>query len=108
VFAALAPFAHAHVLPLRSNNPLRCAGLALRKGEDTRVLLANLSPEAQPLHVVGLQPAAQVAILDETCAEYAMFVPEVWPALAQQRRTHHNTLALTLRPYALVVIDQPA
>jgi hypothetical protein len=107
VFAALSAFAGGKVLPLRSSSPLHCVGFALRKNDQTRVLLANLSAEAQRLHLVGLQSALTVAVLDDTNVEHAMYAPDIWHAIGEQRRTYHSTLNLTLRPFALVVIDQP-
>ncbi len=48
--------------------------------------MSNLLPEAQPLHVVALHPAVQVAILDENQATHVMFTPNALCSIK-----HRNT-----------------
>ena len=85
---------------------LRLDGLALRRAGLLRVLVASLSARSQPVLVRGLGAQARVRIMDETNAEAAMRWPERFRAQAAAPiATNGGTLALELRPYALVLID---
>ncbi|PWH15688.1 MAG: hypothetical protein DDG58_10665 [Ardenticatenia bacterium] len=106
VFADVGEFAGGQVVPSASSAPLRVDGLTLRKGERTRVMLANMTHQEQRVNIVGLGGRIQVRSLDETNAEYAMQSPEAFRAQAGEMiPTHTGSCALTLMPYAVVTID---
>lgn len=106
VLADAGEFAGAQVIATSTSDPLRLDGLALRRDGLLRVLVASLSARSQPVLVRGLGAQARVRIMDETNAEAAMRWPERFRAQAAAPiATNGGTLALELRPYALVLID---
>jgi len=106
VLADLGEFAGGQVVPTRSSDPLCVDGLAVRRDGQTRIILANLSPEPQRVAVQNLSPQVRVRTLDETNAEVAMTSPEEFRARPGQRvQTTAGALELHLLPYALARID---
>ena len=104
--ADVGEFAGGEVIPSLSNDPLTADGLAVHKGDQTRVLLANMSSAAQRLSVHNLGHRSRVRHLDETNVEVAMRSPE-------QHRVSDvgitkfagGTFQLDLKPYAVATID---
>jgi hypothetical protein len=81
-------------------------GLALRKGDKTRVLLANLGAEPQRVRVGDLSGRVWVRLLDEGNAEDAMRSPEAFRAeKGELVRTVGGVLELELLPYGIARID---
>jgi hypothetical protein len=114
VFAALADFAGAEVLPVISSDELRIRGLALRQSTLdstsqstlTRVLIANYHSQAQQIEVQGIAETAQLRVLDESNTEQAMREPEAFLQDAGQSTfAPHGVLKLTLNPYAIARLD---
>jgi hypothetical protein len=106
VFAVIAPMLDAQVLPSRSTDPLRVTGMALEKGGARRVLLANLTPEIQQVHVSGLAGSLRVRRLDETNAEAAMLDPGAMDLAVRQVQVQTGgCLTLDLLPYAFACVD---
>jgi hypothetical protein len=106
VLADVGQFAAGKTVPTTSSDPLRLNGLALREGDRTRVVLANLSPETQRVTVHNLSTRIRVRHLDETNAEEAMRSPEDFRALAGEwLQTTGGALQLDLLPFAIVRID---
>lgn len=90
----------------KSNDPLRIDGLALIRDGHVRILLANLTDEAQSVAIYGLAQQVQVRLLDETNAEAAMRRPEAFRATeGELQRTEAGVLRLELRPHALARVD---
>jgi D-apionolactonase len=107
LLADLAEFAGATTFPATISAPGRIAVLGLRDGERTRILVANLTPEVQPLSLSGLDHDLVVTVLDETCAWRAMCDPLAWRAAAGKRQSSSDGMhALSLRPYALARLDR--
>jgi hypothetical protein len=82
--------------------------VALAKAGRTCILLANLSPEFQPVHLVypGLPRRVRVKEMNEHNAETAMSSPESFAAQSGLlRETSNQYLDLSLRPFALAWID---
>jgi hypothetical protein len=107
VLADAGEFSEADVLSSVSSHPLAFDGLALRKNDTRRFMLANLSERTQEILLRGLPPEAVVHVLDEGSYEYAtrndpitfQEVPgEPW-------LTRDGTLNIRLRPYSYVRID---
>jgi hypothetical protein len=106
VLADVGEFTGGEVIPSTSGDALKVDGLALRKDDRNRVLLANLSPETQQVGVQGLDPVVRVHRLDETNAEVAISTPEAFRAEeGQLMQTTGGTLSLSLLPYAIIRLD---
>jgi hypothetical protein len=108
VLADVGEFVGGHVVVSNSNAPLRVNGMALHKGRQTRVLLANLSPKSQDVQVAypGFSERVRVKHLDESSAWEAMRSPESLradPGLLLQ--TSGGQLQLHLLPYSFTRID---
>ena len=106
VLADFGEFSGGEVIHSRSSNALVVDGLSLRKGEKTRVILANFTEESQPVSIQGLGAHAWVRLLDETNAEEALLAPEKFRLSAGvQYPIAGGSLQLTLLPYAVARID---
>jgi D-apionolactonase len=108
VLFAAGQYAGGRVIPAASSVPLKVEGLALQKGGRTRILLANLGPDFQPVRLVypGLPRRVRVKEMDENNAETAMTSPESFAAQSGLlRETSDQNLDLSLRPFALAWID---
>jgi hypothetical protein len=108
VLADAGEFAAGGVVCSTSNAPLKVDGLVLRNGELTRIMLVNLSPAPQFVRVTDATFAARVyvKILDESCVEAAMLLPESFRAEAGVLMpTAGGSLDLELRPFAIARID---
>jgi len=106
VFADLGEFAEGEMLPVESSNPLLVEGLALRKGERWRLLVANLSNEPQQILLSGLPARLLSRSLDETNALRAMTSPEEFRAEAPESHvTQDGRLDLNLSAYGLMRMD---
>jgi hypothetical protein len=108
VLFAAGQYAGGRVIPSVSSAPLKVEGLALQKGGRTRILLANLGPDFQPVRLVypGLPRRVRVKEMDENNAETAMTSPESFATQSGLlRETSDQNLDLSLRPFALAWID---
>jgi hypothetical protein len=106
VFAALSDFRGGAVIACRSSDPLRVEALTLQLNGRRRLLIANMSAEAQAVMIDGLGDAVRVVALDETSAELATFSPEAFAAQAGTPLGAVNgQLTYTLLPYAFVRMD---
>jgi hypothetical protein len=106
VLADVGEFRADGVLRSRSSDPLAFDGLALRRGDAVRVLLANLTAESQTVAVRGLLGEVVLRLLDATNAESAMRHPEAFRGAPPESRAVPTAgLLLDLPPYAVVRID---
>jgi hypothetical protein len=107
VLADVGEFVGGEVILSTSSDALKVDGLALRNDSGkTRVLLANLSPEAQQVSVQNLGQDVRVRHLDETNAATAMGSPENFRAeKGSAMQTTDGVLELSVLPYAVVRID---
>ncbi|PJF43268.1 MAG: hypothetical protein CUN50_00795 [Candidatus Thermofonsia Clade 1 bacterium] len=103
VFADVGEFAAAEVAPLYGQAP-ELAGMALRKANQTRLLLANLSHVPQLVRLV-LSGTYRVRILDESSALQAMLQPESFRVTGERHSATDDGLSLTLLPYAVATLD---
>jgi hypothetical protein len=98
--------AGADVLAVASSDNLKIQGLALRSGEQAKLLVVNLTPAQRAVTVRGLPDHVRVRLLDETNIEEAMRTPE---AYRRQPPTACTTvksgLKLDLFPYAVATLD---
>ncbi len=104
VLADYGAFAGGQAADLASTDASRASGLALRKGRQVCILLANHTAEPQAFAITGLEGDWQFRILDEDNAVQAMQSPEVY-------RQHFQPLlpstCLSLPPFALLRLDSP-
>jgi hypothetical protein len=101
VFADVAEFGQQGIAT-KSSDPLRVEGLALRKGNRTRMVLANKTDQPQTVKLSGIGSKAKVKLLDASNAEAAMKRPESWRAAPSAPL---NGQTITLPPYAVARID---
>lgn len=95
------------VLPSVSTDPLAFDGLVIRRGDRTRVMLANLTDRAQTLTINGLPPRVSIRVLDETTFDRATCDDPIGfrDPPGDPRHTREGTLTLELRPYAYARLD---
>ncbi|MGC8878172.1 MAG: hypothetical protein ACP5R2_03010, partial [Anaerolineae bacterium] len=106
VFADIGEFAGGQVVPSASSATLRVDGLALRKGDKTRVILANLTGQEQSINIIGLGQRVHVRSLDETNVESAMRSPEEFRGQnGKVMIADAGSLELALLPYGIATID---
>lgn len=108
VLADLGEFAGGQIVPSASNTPLTSDGLVLRKGDRTRILLANFTHQERRIRLRGgnqLRPL-RVKYLDETCAVAAMTSPETFRGEAgEPSMAGPGRMDVHLLPYAVARID---
>jgi D-apionolactonase len=106
VLADVGEFAGGEVILAQSSRILEVDGLVLRKNNQTRILLANFTPETQITRLSGVQGSGSLRSLDETNVEQAMRAPEEFRAQpGQQIAADGDELAVELLPYAVVRLD---
>ena len=88
ILADVGDFAGGEVLLSKSSDSLKVEGIALRKNDKTRILLANLTPDPQGINLENLTETVRVRHLNETNAQAAMASPEAFRA--ERRRTSAN------------------
>ncbi len=92
-----------------TGDPLRAAAIAVRRGDRSAILVANLRPE--PLDVeVRLprqlrQSGVRIRRLNTMTATTAMLSPESFRRQAQAQPVHRSTLRLELLPYEYSRLD---
>jgi hypothetical protein len=98
VLADIAEFSGGEVVMSRSSTPQQVSPLALRKGSQQRLLIANLTDEPQSVQFEA--SAGNFRMLDEHCAVQAMTEPETW-----RSQRHPWTGDCILPPYAYLCLD---
>jgi hypothetical protein len=92
-----------------SGDPLRAAAIAVRRGDRSAVLVANLRPEPSAVEVrlPRQLPRSGVTIrrLNTMTAAAAMLSPESFRSHAQAQPVHGSTLRLDLLPYEYSRLD---
>jgi len=98
--------AGAEALAVTSSDSQRIQGLALRGGEQGKLLVANLTPDQQTVTVRGLSNWVRLHLLDETNVEEAMRAPEAFRLQPPTPRSvAKRGLKLDLLPYAVASLD---
>lgn len=106
VLADVGEFADGAVIRSHSSDPLTVNGIAVEKGNQVRILLANLTAEPRKVTLPNLGARATLRVLDERNVEQAMQSPEEFRAEAGQPvETGDGALELTLLPFAVARID---
>jgi hypothetical protein len=92
-----------------SGDPLPVAAIAVRRGDRSAILVANLRPEPSAIEVrlPRQLPRSGVTIrrLNTMTAAAAMLSPESFRSHAQAQRVHGSTLRLDLVPYEYSRLD---
>jgi hypothetical protein len=106
VFADLAAAGPVQCTPLETNRPLAVTGLRLESGAHALYLLANLTPELQPVILASL-PRGHAALrrLNDRTAAAAMSDPTLFRASSEPISIEGTTLSLTLLPYEYVHLE---
>jgi hypothetical protein len=94
----------AEVLACASSDVLAATALAVRAGEGTRLLVANLSPRECPAVVGPLEGKLKLRRLNESTAGEAAADPPAFRTRAEPVAAS-GELGLTLQPYEVVRID---
>ncbi|MBI4904240.1 MAG: hypothetical protein HY820_11425 [Acidobacteria bacterium] len=108
VIADVNEFAGGEVLPCRSSQPLAVEALMLRKGKNHRVLLANMTAEAQAVRLLYPGSVKRMAMrkLDEHTLRTAMDWADNWRIQPADRFTLTTSyVGVTLAPYGVASID---
>jgi hypothetical protein len=107
VFADLADFKDGELVACTSSAPLKIQALAVRRGEELHLLLANLTTQAQECAVSPVCGRHVLArALDAITAPLAMMNPEEYRSEARlvEIPLRDSTLRLTLQPYSMAKI----
>ena len=106
VLADIGEYAGADVLHCASSDPQMVDGLALCKGQATRIVLANFTAQTYTVQLNGLRETAHLRRLDEYTAAQALSNPEVFRAQAGQALiATDGGLTLDLTPFAVARLD---
>ncbi|MBI4790049.1 MAG: hypothetical protein HY782_23690 [Chloroflexi bacterium] len=106
VLADVGEFAGGEIIPAHSEDPLRVTSLAIRKNNNLRIILANMTGSSQRVALPHTGPTARVKMLDEFNAEAAMLSPETWRAQpGAPLRAQAAIRELALPPFAIARID---
>ena len=108
VLADVGEFVGGSVIPSRSSTPLSVDGMVLRKGETTRILLANLSSKPQQVKLLYSKLGTRVRVkrLNETNFEDAVGSPESFRSGGGElMQTEAGALELELLPFAILRVD---
>lgn len=106
VLADAGDFAGAGVLPWTSGNDLVIEGIGLRKGDRVRILLANLTDQAQKVRLACplLKGEVRVKRMDETNVMAAMTMADAFRTDTGEVASG-QPLEIDLHPYAVCRID---
>ncbi|MCY7418082.1 MAG: hypothetical protein LH650_06220 [Chloroflexi bacterium] len=109
VFADLAEWRDGEVLAASATQPLAVTGLAIRTSEGIGLLVANVTPVAQRVRVVGLAGYnATVRVLDDASAAWALVDPAAFRAASGAPiPVRDGVVWLALGPYAVARLDVP-
>lgn len=106
LFADVGAFAGGEVLAVRSSDAIRVAGLLLRKQEQHRLLLANLTAQVQVVRCADVSGPATVRLLDGSNARRAMHNAEAFRAEPGQPLSGgEDGVVVELSPFALATLD---
>ncbi len=92
LLAVVGAFASGSVIHTTSSAPMRVEGLLLHKGEQSRLVLANLTNEPQPVRLNLPVVSAKLRLLDET-------------SIMGEPQQVDSPFNFTLLPYATAIID---
>ena len=110
VFAFLAGFRGGKLTPFISTHPLRVTGFLLSKGGRFQVVISNLQPGLQEIHLDGLpQGEARLWRLNQDTMPISAIDADAFLNSAQPFMTHADGSRLLLEPYESAFLEiQPA
>jgi hypothetical protein len=107
VFADVAQWKGAGVLPTHSSEPLVAEALAVRHADKVRVIVANLTSQPQRVSVGPFtSPQVQVRLLDAATAPGATTEPASFRSSGTRRPVESHRVVLSLAPYAVARLDE--
>jgi len=107
VLADAGEVAGAEVLRVLVSDALTVTGLALRRGSQMRVIVANLTPEPHSVTALGVAGDWRLRRLDETTVQQATTQPEAFRAEKGTPLTAEGGhLQVRLPPYAVARLDR--
>jgi len=109
VFADVGEFQGGLVVNCASSNPLKALGFAVSKNGGLRIMLANLTAEAQTVRLQTNSRAGifQAKVLDEGTAEWAMNSPEEYRAAGGETiELEEKGTEVQLPPLAMMRLDR--
>lgn len=105
VLADAGEFAGGEILSLETTDPLKVVGCALRHGQHTRLMLANLTSHPQAAAIHGVEGALLMRRLHEDTLEEAMMSPEAFRARRLEAPPiQGGRMRLALLPYEVICI----
>jgi hypothetical protein len=94
------------VIPIRSSNPLSVEALAVKSGNTTRILMANLTNHPQTATLPVAASSARIQFLDERNVLSAISSPEAFRGRSGDRfAPTDGCLTVDLLPFAVARID---
>jgi D-apionolactonase len=105
VLAAVGAFAGGEIVVCRSSDSLKVEALWLRQGSRHRLLVANLTADAQSVTVADANDPVQMRVLDEHTALLALHDPAAFWESDPQRIAAQGEIRLMLDPYAITILD---
>jgi len=105
VLADIGEFAGGEVLAGQPSDALVVDGIALRKDNRVRVLVANMTAEPQTVTAAGLRDGIDMRLLDASVAEEAMRASEAFRARPDAKLEAAARLEIKLPPYAVARLD---
>jgi hypothetical protein len=107
VFADVAEWKGAGVLPTHSSEPLVAEALAVRHKDRVHVIVANLTAQPQRVTVGPFTTKqVQVRLLDSATAPGATTEPASFRSSGTRRPVESSRVALSLAPYAVARLDE--
>jgi D-apionolactonase len=107
VLADIGEFAGGEVLAGRPSDALAVDGIALRRDDRLRVLIANMTDAPQSVTVPGLHGRIELWLFAASNAERAMCKPEAWRARPSERLEPPpiGGVTIDLPPFAVARLD---
>jgi hypothetical protein len=107
VFADVAEWKGAGVLPTHSSEPLVAEALAVRHKDRVHIIVANLTAQPQRVTVGPFTThQVQVRFLDPATAPGATTEPASFRSSGTRRPVESSRVALSLAPYAVARLDE--
>ena len=106
VLADVCDFAGGMIVATTSSDPLLIDGLAIRRGDATRVLVANLDAEPHEVHIAGLPDWVRLQMLDANSLHEAQVSPVAFrDRPGELKQAVGGELTLVLLPHAIARLD---
>jgi len=108
VLKEIGEFAGAEMLPIVFNTPRKAEGIALLKGRQIRIILANLENNAQTIRIAfsGIEASEyRLKAVDETNLNELLNKNNPFRFSAAVQFSHQDHLEISLKPFAICILD---